>query len=138
MQVLQQAFLWSFSCNMQPVQGAAELGAGQLDVALLRGRCDASLSAGLCGLGTGNVDLIAFTQWFNRHLAEKAKELFVPMYRFCKTTGQNGRILPNSLLRPAIEAVTGIKLGPARLPLAPATEAELDVTLGVLRELGKL
>ena len=69
---------------------------------------------------------------------EKAKELFVPMYRFCKTTGQNGRILPNSLLRPAIEAVTGIKLGPARLPLAPATEAELDVTLGVLRELGKL
>ena len=43
---------------MQPVQGAAELGAGQLDVALLRGRCDASLSAGLCGLGTGNVDLI--------------------------------------------------------------------------------
>ena len=58
MQVLQQAFLWSFSCNMQPVQGAAELGAGQLDVALLRGRCDASLSAGLCGLGTGDVDLI--------------------------------------------------------------------------------
>ena len=43
---------------MQPVQGAAELGAGQLDVALLRGRCDASLSAGLCSLGTGNVDLI--------------------------------------------------------------------------------
>lgn len=69
---------------------------------------------------------------------ERARKLFVPMYRFCKTTGQNGRILPNSILRPAIEAVTGIKLGPARLPLAPATEEELAVTLGVLKEIGKL
>ncbi len=69
---------------------------------------------------------------------EKAKELFVPMYRFCKSTGQNGRILPNSILRPAIEAVTGIKLGPARLPLAPATKEEMDVTLSILKEIGKL
>lgn len=69
---------------------------------------------------------------------EKAKELFVPIYRFCKSTGQNGRILPNSILRPAIEAVTGIKLGNARLPLAPPTEAEMAVTLGILKEIGKL
>lgn len=69
---------------------------------------------------------------------EKAKELFVPIYRFCKSTGQNGRILPNSILRPAIEAVSGIKLGAARLPLAPATEEEMQVTLGILREIGKL
>lgn len=83
-------------------------------------------------------EIRAIFEAFEKGENEKAKELFVPMYRFCKTTGQNGRILPNSLLRPAIEAVTGIKLGPARLPLAPATEAELDITLGVLRELGKL
>ena len=69
---------------------------------------------------------------------EKAKELFVPIYRFCKSTGQNGRILPNSILRPAIEAVTGIKLGPARSPLAPATDEEMKVTLGILQEIGKL
>lgn len=69
---------------------------------------------------------------------EKAKELFVPIYRFCKSTGQNGRILPNSILRPAIEAVTGIHLGPARSPLAPATEEEMAVTLGILKEIGKL
>lgn len=69
---------------------------------------------------------------------EKAKELFVPLYRFCKSTGQNGRILPNSILRPAIEAVTGIRLGAARGPLAPATEAEMEVTLGILKEIGKL
>ncbi len=69
---------------------------------------------------------------------EKAKELFVPMYEFCKSTGQNGRILPNSILRPAIEAVTGVKLGPARSPLAPATDAEMEVTLGILKKQGKL
>lgn len=69
---------------------------------------------------------------------EKAKELFVPIYRFCKTTGQNGRILPNSIMRPAIEEVSGIKLGPARLPLAPATEEEMAVTNAVLKEIGKL
>ena len=51
---------------------------------------------------------------------------------------KNGRILPNSILRPAIELVTGIKLGPARLPLAPATEEEMAVTTAVLKEIGKL
>lgn len=69
---------------------------------------------------------------------EKARELFLPIYRMCKSTGQNGRILPNSILRPAIEAVTGVKLGPARNPLAPATEKEMEVTLGILKEIGKL
>lgn len=69
---------------------------------------------------------------------EKAKELFVPIYRFCKSTGQNGRILPNPILRPAIELVTGIKLGPARSPLTPATEEEMAVTTAILKEIGKL
>ena len=52
--------------------------------------------------------------------------------------GQNGRLLPNSILRPAIELVTGIKLGPARSPLAPATDAEMEVVKGILKEIGKL
>ena len=68
---------------------------------------------------------------------EKARELFVPIYRFCKTTGQNGRILPNSIMRPAIELCTGIKIGPARGPLAPATDDEMKVTKSVLEEIGK-
>lgn len=75
---------------------------------------------------------------FEKGENEKAKTLFVDLYRFCKSTGQNGRILPNSILRPAIEAVTGIKLGNARLPLAPPTEEEMAVTLGILKEVGKL
>ncbi|MCE5236548.1 MAG: 4-hydroxy-tetrahydrodipicolinate synthase [Clostridiaceae bacterium] len=69
---------------------------------------------------------------------QKAKALFVPIYRVCKSTGQNGRILPNSILRPAIELITGIKLGPARGPLAPATEEEMAVTKSILKEIGKL
>ena len=68
----------------------------------------------------------------------EARELFNKLYKFCKTTGQNGRILPNSIMRPAIEKVTGLKLGAARLPLAPATEEELAVSFAVLKEVGKL
>ena len=75
---------------------------------------------------------------FEKGENERAKELFIPLYKFCKTTGQNGRILPNSIMRPAIELITGVKLGPARLPLAPATEAEMAVTTAVLKEIGKL
>lgn len=75
---------------------------------------------------------------FEKGENEKAKELFEPIYRVCKSTGQNGRLLPNSILRPAIELVTGIKLGPARSPLAPATEEEMAVTVSILKEIGKL
>ena len=69
---------------------------------------------------------------------QKAKELFVPIYKVCKACGQNGRVLPNSILRPTIELLTGIKLGPARSPLAPATEEEMNVMKGILKEIGKL
>lgn len=83
-------------------------------------------------------DIRAIFKAFAEGDNEKAKDLFVPMYRFCKSTGQNGRILPNSILRPAISKVTGIDLGDARLPLAPPTAEEMEVTLGILKEIGKL
>ena len=83
-------------------------------------------------------DIRAIFKAFAEGDNEKAKELFVPMYRYCKTMGQNGRILPNSILRPGIELVTGLKLGSARLPLAPATEAEMAVSAAVLKDIGKL
>lgn len=98
---------------------------------------------GAMGLVSGGAHIFgreirAIFEAFAKGDNEKAKELFVPIYRFCKTTGQNGRILPNSIMRPAIELVTGIELGPARLPLAPATEEEMAVTTAVLKEIGKL
>jgi len=69
---------------------------------------------------------------------KEALELFIPLYRFCKSCGQNDRILPNSIMRPAIELVTGIPVGPARSPLAPITEAEMAVLKQVLKETGKI
>ena len=69
---------------------------------------------------------------------EKARELFIPLYKFCKACGQNGRLLPNPIMRPAIELVTKIKVGPARSPLAPITRDELAVLKNILQETGKL
>lgn len=69
---------------------------------------------------------------------EEAREVFNKLYKFCKTCGQNGRILPNSIIRPAIEMVTGLPIGPARLPLAPMTKEEEVVMVAALKEAGKL
>ncbi len=69
---------------------------------------------------------------------EAAKKMFIPLYKFCKSCGQNGRLLPNSIMRPAIELVTGIKVGPARKPLAPITDEEKSVLIATLKEVGKL
>ena len=98
---------------------------------------------GAMGLVSGGAhifghDIRAIFKAFEQGDNERAKALFVPMYRFCKSTGQNGRLLPNSIMRPAIELVTGIHLGPARSPLAPATEEEMQVTKQILKEIGKL
>jgi 4-hydroxy-tetrahydrodipicolinate synthase len=98
---------------------------------------------GAMGLVSGGAHIFgheirAIFDAFEKGQNEKAKELFIPIYRFCKSTGQNGRLLPNSILRPAIEMVTNIKLGPARGPLAPATKEEMAVTKAILKEIGKL
>jgi 4-hydroxy-tetrahydrodipicolinate synthase len=68
---------------------------------------------------------------------EKARQLFIKIYRFCKIFGQNGRILPNPILRPAIELITGIKIGPPRSPLTPITEDEYKVMVDTLAAIGK-
>lgn len=83
-------------------------------------------------------DIRAIFDSFEKGDNEKARELFIPLYRFCRACGQNGRILPNSILRPAIEMVTGIKVGPARKPLAPITTEETEVIKSILAEIGKI
>ncbi len=83
-------------------------------------------------------EIRAIFEAFEKGDNQKAKELFVPLYKFCKACGQNGRVLPNSIMRPAIELVTGIQVGPARSPLAPITDAEKEVLVSVLKEVGKL
>lgn len=66
----------------------------------------------------------------------KAEKLFLPLYQFCKCCGQNGRVLPNSIMRPAIEMVTGIPIGPARMPLEPIRESEIKILIETLNKIG--
>ena len=83
-------------------------------------------------------EIRAIFEAFAKGENEKARECFLPLYRFCKACGQNGRILPNSIMRPAIELVTGVRVGPARGPLAPITDAEQAVLKDALHKAGKL
>lgn len=73
---------------------------------------------------------------FEKGEYNRAEKLFLPLYQFCKCCGQNGRVLPNSIMRPAIEMVTGIPLGPARMPLEPIRESEKKVLLKTLDQIG--
>ena len=77
-------------------------------------------------------------QSFTKGENEKAKEIFNKLYRFCKTFGLGGRILPNPIMRPAIELVTGVKVGPARSPLSPLTGEEYQIVKDTLKALGKI
>lgn len=67
-----------------------------------------------------------------------ALENFTTLYEFCRTWADFGRVLPNPVLRPAIEMKTGIKVGPARRPhspIRPDERANLEKTmkrLGIL------
>ncbi|MBR4462225.1 MAG: 4-hydroxy-tetrahydrodipicolinate synthase [Erysipelotrichaceae bacterium] len=67
-----------------------------------------------------------------------ALENFTKLYKFCRTWADFGRVHPNPILRPAIELKTGLKIGPARGPLAPITEAEMANLKKVMTELGIL
>ena len=77
-------------------------------------------------------------QAFAKGENEKVRELFMKLYRFCKLYGMGGRILPNPVMRPVIELVSGIKIGPARSPLTPITDAEFSAVKDTLTSLGKL
>ncbi len=63
---------------------------------------------------------------------------FTKLYRFCQSWGRFGRIHPNPVLRPAIEKVTGLNIGPARSPLAPIRPEENAYLDMILKELGKV
>ena len=75
---------------------------------------------------------------FEKGQNDIALEAFVKLYRFCSSWGKFGRIHPNPVLRPAIEMVTGLDIGPARAPLAPIRQAEKDYLTAILKELGKI
>ena len=67
-----------------------------------------------------------------------ALEAFTKLYRFCGSWAKFGRIHPNPVLRPAIEMVTGLTIGPARAPLAPIRPEEEVYLKNILTELQKI
>ncbi|MFW5485090.1 MAG: 4-hydroxy-tetrahydrodipicolinate synthase [Spirochaetaceae bacterium JB067] len=83
-------------------------------------------------------EIRAMFDHFEKGENEEARKLFVPLFKMVKANGQNGRLLPNPIIRPAIELVTGLKLGPARLPLQPITDEEMKVLKATLKEIGKI
>lgn len=83
-------------------------------------------------------EIRAMFDYFEKGENVKAKELFAPLYKMCIANSQNGRILPNPILRPAVELVTKIHLGPARLPMAPITADELAFLKKTLKDINKI
>lgn len=83
-------------------------------------------------------EIRAMFDCFEKGENEKAKELFAPLYKMCIANSQNGRILPNPILRPAVELVTKIHLGPTRLPMAPITDDELAFLKKTLKDIHKI
>lgn len=69
---------------------------------------------------------------------KEAIETFMPVYKFCRCFGKSGRLLPNPMLRKAIEMVTGLHIGPPRLPLAPVRPAEVEMMTVALKEANKI
>lgn len=67
----------------------------------------------------------------------QAERLYLKMFPFFKALVQNGRVSPFPILRAAIEMSSGIKIGPPRLPLKPATEEEREVVRRVLQDLSE-
>jgi len=102
-----------------------------------------TIAQGAQGIISGSAHILgdiinAVFNAFERGDNPAALESFTKLYRFCGCWARFGRIHPNPVLRPAIEKVTGIPVGPARGPLAPIRpeeEAYLDI---ILKELGKI
>ena len=69
---------------------------------------------------------------------KKIKDIFTKLYRVYRLYTMGGRTLSNPIMRPAIEMVSGIKIGPARSPCTPMSDEEFRVLKDALREVGKI
>jgi 4-hydroxy-tetrahydrodipicolinate synthase len=75
---------------------------------------------------------------FEQGKNDVALENFTKLYRLCGSWSKFGRILPNPVLRPAIQMVTGFEIGPTRSPIAPIRPEEEAYLRKILKELGLL
>lgn len=75
---------------------------------------------------------------FEQGKNDVALDNFTKLYRLCGCWSKFGRILPNPVLRPAIQMVTGLEIGPTRSPIAPIRPEEEAYLKNMLKELGLL
>lgn len=67
-----------------------------------------------------------------------ASQIYFQLMPFFMALGQNGRVNPIPILRAATELCSGIRVGPPRLPLTPATAGEIGVIRPILEQAGAL
>jgi 4-hydroxy-tetrahydrodipicolinate synthase len=88
----------------------------------------------LCGLAQGAAGVVSGGSIIIGKLMRKIHMDLDPLF---KAFGSNGRINPIPLWKAAIN-LCGLKVGPPRLPLAPATKEEIGIMRGHLERLGIL
>jgi 4-hydroxy-tetrahydrodipicolinate synthase len=103
----------------------------------------------LCGLAQGAAGVVSggsiiigklMRQMINAFLAGDvagARKIHLDLDPLFKAFGSNGRLNPIPLWKAAIN-LCGLKVGPPRLPLAPATGEEIGIMRGQLERLGIL
>lgn len=99
-----------------------------------------TLAQGAEGVVSGGALLLGdkIKKIFKSYYAGKVNEsleYYRDVVKLCKLNGINGRIHPNPMLRAAVELVSGIKIGKARMPLDDINESERTEMLTVLEEL---
>lgn len=99
-----------------------------------------TLAQGAVGIVSGGALLVGdkikqvFATYYEGKVDESL-ELYREIFKLCKAFGVNGRIHPNSMLREAVEMVTGIKVGKPRMPMNGINDKEREVLVSVLKEL---
>lgn len=90
----------------------------------------------LCGIVQGAAGVVSGASMICGHLFremikafekgdnETARKIFDDVYPLLKSFGQNGRIIPNPILRACLEEM-GLPIGPARMPLDEPTAEEV-------------
>jgi 4-hydroxy-tetrahydrodipicolinate synthase len=99
-----------------------------------------TLAQGVAGIVSGGALLLGdkIKKTFEAYYVGKVEvslEYYRELVKLCKLNGINGRIHPNSMLRAAVELVSGIKIGKPRMPLNGISESERAEMMTVLKEL---